>query len=194
MTLIFAVLQRQPVRERMLADWNPSRDLPRTTQRRRPRWYDHVAGIVVQSIFALWWVGWARFEPMSIVSDHAELQLAFAPIWHALYWPVLALSAGIIVVNTIKLVAGERPRFARVADMVLQAGLLAFVAWALGAPRWFIVTGGPAKAAANLEKGLTLGAQVTLSVMLFVAAISLVFDAWRLWRPEPTPTRALTGA
>jgi hypothetical protein len=192
-TLIFAMLQRQPVRERMLGDWNP-RDLPRVAPRRRPRWYDFVAGIVVQSIFALWWVGWARFEPMSIVSDHAELQVVFAPIWHALYWPVLALSAAIVVVNTIKLVAGERLRLVRVADMALQGGLLAFVAWALGAPRWFIVTGGPAKAAADLEKGLTLGAQVTLAVMLFVAAISLVFDAWRLWRPEPTRNRALNGA
>jgi hypothetical protein len=34
--------------------------------------------------------------------------------------------------------------------------------------------------------------------MLFVAAISLVYDAWRLWRPEPLPgraqDRALNGA
>jgi hypothetical protein len=180
----------------MFGDWSPSRDLPRTATRprRRPRWYDHVAGIVVQSIFVLWWVGWARFEPMSIVSDQAELQVVFAPIWHALYWPVLALSAGIIVVNSVKLLASGRQRLTRIADMVLQGAWLAFVAWTLGVPRWFTVTGNPPKSAASLELGLTLGVQVTLAVMLFVAAISLALDGWRLWRPEPAAHRALNGA
>ena len=199
-TLIFAVLQRQPVRAKMFRDWSPSRDLPRTATRprRRPRWYDHVAGIVVQSVFALWWVGRARFEPMSIISDQAELQVLFAPIWHTLYWPVLALSGGIIVVNALKLVASRRQRVTRLADMALQGALLAVVAWLLGVPRWFTVTGAPAKSAASLELGLTLGVQVTLATMLIVAAISLLYDGWRLWRPEPqhgpSPDRALNGA
>lgn len=195
-TVIFAILQRQPVRAKMFGDWSPSRDLPRIATRphRRPRWYDHVAGIVVQSIFLLWWSGWARFEPMSIISDQAELQILFAPIWHALYWPVLALSAAIILVNALKLIASRRQRLTRVADMFLQGAFLAMVAWLLGVPRWFTVTGTPAKSAASLELGLTLGVQATLATMLFVAAISLVYDAWRLWRPEPSTDRALNGA
>ncbi|HEY2612993.1 MAG TPA: hypothetical protein VGI94_19445, partial [Reyranella sp.] len=156
-TVIFALLQRQPVRAKMFGDWSPSRDLPHITARphRRPRWYDHVAAIVVQSIFMLWWSGWARFEPTSIISDEAELKIVFAPIWHALYWPVLGLSAAIIVVNALKLVASRRQRLTRVADMALQGGWLAFVAWLLGVPRWFTVTGAPAKSAASLELGLT---------------------------------------
>lgn len=193
-TLIFAILQRQPVRERMFVDWSPARDLPRIAPRRRPRWYDHVAGIVVQSIFALWWVGWARFEPASIMTNTGQMQVVFAPIWRAAYWPVLALSAAIIAVNALKLAASGRQRLTRFADMALQAALLAFVGWALGAPRWFTVTGAPPKAAASLELGLTLGAQVTLAVMLFVAAISLVYDGWRLWRPEPARDPAVNGA
>jgi hypothetical protein len=192
-TLIFAVLQRQPVRERMFADWKPS-DLPRSTPRRRPRWYDHVAGIVVQAIFMLWWAGWVRFEPATIISDHGEMQIVFEPIWHALYWPVLALSAGVIVVNAAKLAAGQRQRMARVADMALQGGVLAFVGWALGAPRWFSVTSDSVKAAAELERGLDIGVHTTLVVMLFVAAIGLGYDAWRIWRPEPQRERALNGA
>jgi len=193
-TVIFAVLQRQPVRSRMVGDWVPSRDLPRLTPRRRPRWYDHVAGIVVQSIFMLWWSGWARLEPMSIISNQGDLQVAFEPIWHTLYWPVLALSAAIVVVNAVKLAASRRPRLTRLADMALQIGLLAFVGWALGEPRWFTVTGSPPKAAASLELGLTLGVHVTLVVMLIVAAINLVYDGWRLWRPEPARNAALNGA
>jgi hypothetical protein len=200
-TVIFAALQRQPVRAKMFGDWSPARDLPHVTARpaRRPRWYDHVAAIVVQSIFMLWWSGWATFEPMSIISDHAELLVVFAPIWRLLYWPVLALSAGIIVVNALKLALARRQRLTRIADMALQCAWLGMVAWLLGAPRWFTVTGAPAKSAASLELGLTLGVQVTLAVMLFVAAITLVFDAWKLWRAEPPPpetksNRALNGA
>ena len=143
-TLIFAVLQRQPVRAKMFDDWSPSRDLPRTATRprRRPRWYDLVAGIVVQSVFALWWVGWARFEPMSIISDQADLQVVFAPIWHALYWPVLALSGGIIVVNALKLVASRRQRVTRHGlDIVTHAGLAAMAAYALSAGHWAVITG-----------------------------------------------------
>ena len=191
-TIIFAILQRQPVRAKMFGDWSPARDLPRIARRPRPRprWYDHVAGIVVQSIFVLWWSGWAHLEPMSIISDGAELTIVFAPIWHALYWPVLALSAGVIVVNALKLVASRRQRLTRLADIALQAGLITLVAWLLGVPRWFTVTGAPAKEVASLQLGLTIGVQVTLVAMLIVAAFSLVYDAWRLWRPEPLPGRA----
>ena len=194
MTAIFAVLQRQPVRARMMGDWRPSRDLPRPTRRRQPRWYDYVAGIVVQAIFALWWAGLARFEPASIMTNTGQMQVVFAPIWRAAYWPVLALSAGIIAVNALKLAASRRERLTRLADIALQAGLLAFIAWVFGAPRWFTVTGTPPKTAASLQLGLTLGVQVTLIVMLFVAAISVVYDGWRLWRPEQQPSRALNGA
>lgn len=194
MTLIFAALQRRPVREKLFGDWVPSRDLPRIAPRRRPRWYDHVAGIAVQSIFILWWVGWARFEPTTIISGEGVLQIVFAPIWHALYWPVLALSAGIIVVNGMKLAFAGRQRVTRLADMALQGALLGAVAWLLGEPRWFSVTGTPAKAAEGLETGLGIGVHTTLVVMLFVAAIGLGYDAWRIWRPEPVRRGALNGA
>jgi len=162
--------------------------------RRQPRWYDYVAGIVVQAIFALWWAGLARFEPASIMTNTGQMQVVFAPIWHAAYWPVLALSAGIIAVNALKLAASRRERLTRLADLALQAGVLAFIAWAFGAPRWFTVTGAPPKTAASLQLGLTLGVQVTLIVMLFVAAISVVYGGWRLWRPAPPQSRALNGA
>ena len=62
LTIIAAILQHHNIRLKFLSDWNP-KDLPKTPPRRRVRRQsrlDLATGVVVQTVFALWWTRGAR--------------------------------------------------------------------------------------------------------------------------------------
>jgi hypothetical protein len=52
-----------------------------------------------------------------------------------------------------------------------------------------IVTGSglPAQSIAGVQLGVNIGAVVTLTIVAVVAAITIVWDGWRLVRPNPLP-------
>jgi hypothetical protein len=187
-TLIFAGLQRTPASQSIVTDWRVS-DLPRMSRRRRREgWPDHVAGIVVQSLFLLWWVGLIRVTlPAIPIETGGALRFGFAPALQPLYLPVLALSAGAIAVNGLRLAGGEGRTIARAADAALQLGLLVVAGLALRAGVWVAVTGDgvPQATLVGATHGVNLGAQVTLIAIALAALVRLASDAWRLYRPEP---------
>jgi hypothetical protein len=201
-TFTFAALQRTGVGRRMLEEWSvaelPHLSLPR---RRRERWYQPLAGIVVQIIFLLWWVGLIRGWPPAIpVKPSGMLHLAFAPQLQDLYFPVLALAAGAIAVNGLKLAGRETRAIALTLDMVLQGAIVAVAGLALHAGHWIVMTGDgvPATAVAAAGYGVDIGAKVTLIVLICVGVLAVALDAWRLFRPEPQeapePRHAANGA
>jgi hypothetical protein len=193
-TVVFAVLQRSNARLNLLDRWSV-RDLPRLPRpRRRSTWVDHVAAIVVQTLFMLWWAGAVQLWQPLIVLEHGQsLHVALGPVWHGLYWPVLGLSAGLILVHALYLAGGDR-RAARGLDIAAQTVALAIAAvLARAGGHWFVVTGvglSP-QALAKVELGVTAGAQVTIVVVISVAVLTIAYDAWRLYRPEPTAVSAL---
>jgi hypothetical protein len=187
-TLIFAGLQRTPASQSIVTDWRVS-DLPRMSRRRRRQgWPEHVAGIVVQSLFLLWWVGLIQVAPPAIpIETGGAMRFAFAPALHPLYLPVLALSAGAIAVNGLRLAGREGRTIARAADAALQLGLLVVAGLALRAGVWVAVTGVgvPQATLVGAAHGVNIGAQVTLIAIALAALVRLASDAWRLYRPEP---------
>jgi hypothetical protein len=187
-TMVFWVLQLPRVRAKLVIDWDP-RDLPRIQRRRRRAgWPDHVAGIVVQTIFLLWWLGlvqpWRATLP---VNGGGALQIAFAPVWGELYWPVAGLAVGVIVVNALKLMGPTRRRLAYGVDLVLQLLTAGVASFALRASHWAVVTGAGVKPStvAAVDRGVNIGVQVTLAVIICVAVCSVGYHAWRLYRPQP---------
>jgi len=184
-TVIFALLQRRNVRLKFLDDWNP-RDLPRTPMRRRETWFDHVAAIVVQIIFLLWWVGAIQFgQPFMVMNVGQSLHLNVAPIWQSIYWPVIGLSVGAILIHTLKLIGTVRGRLASGLDLLLQIATMAVAGVALQAPSWVVIYGSgmPAKALASIDLGVNISVHITLVVVIVVAACTAAFDIWRLYRP-----------
>jgi hypothetical protein len=187
-TLVFAVLERTAAGRALSTGWSP-RDLPRLPRRRRAqRWYDYLAAIVVQVIFAAWWAGAVpiSWQPYVAMKPGESLHFAFAPVWHTLYWPVLGLSAVIILVNALRLAGWSKRRFVSGLDLLLQVALIAVAGVALRGGPWAIVTGAglPAANIAKVALGVNIGALVTLIVVIFAAAITIAVDLWRLYRPE----------
>jgi hypothetical protein len=186
-TAIFWVLQRSDVRSKLFANWNP-RDLPRLGRRRRSGWPDNVAGIVVQTIFLLWWLGLVRpWSATFPVQGGGELHFAVAPIWTELYWPVAALAVGVIVVHSLKLMGPSRRRLAYGVDLALQLITAGVAGIALRAGHWAVVSGVGMKPASlgAIDQGVNIGLHVTLVVVLCVALVTVFYDAWRLYRLEP---------
>jgi hypothetical protein len=188
-TLMFAILQWTGASRTLLNAWNP-RDLPRQPAKRRrgKRWYDHVAAIVVQVLFLLWWTGALplAWQPYVASKPGESLRFAFAPVWHTLYWPIIGLSLLVIAVSGLKLAGWAKQRAGYGLDMALQLGLLVVASDLLGSRQWVSVTGAglPPRSIAGVEQGVNIGAQVTLIIIAIVAALTLAWDAWRLYRPE----------
>jgi hypothetical protein len=188
-TVLFAVLQRTGLSSRLLATWSVD-ELPRisTRWRRRERsWPNHVADAVVQALFLLWWtgvlpVGWATIA----VEPRGVLSLGLAPIWHALYWQVIIGAAGAVVFDLVKLATPRRPRLAKALDILVHVWLGGIAAVALGAGHWVTVTGAqlaPA-ALAGVDRGINIGVEIGLISAIIGCIGSVVFDGWRLQRPE----------
>ncbi len=187
-TVVFAALERTGAGARILTAWRPARDLPNLqAPRRRQRPIDHVAGIVVQGVFLLWWLGVLPIGWQPFIAPHPgqTLHFAFAPVWQSLYWPIAGLSLLIMLVHAAKLLGRASPRAVYGLDMLMQAGVLAVAGVLLRAGHWVIVTGSgvPAKAVAGVELGVNTGALVTLIIIVIVTAVTLVWDGWRIWRP-----------
>ena len=102
LTIVAFLLQAGKVAPKFLTEWDPN-DLPRPMRRPliRPQTrFHHVAGIIVQVIFILWWihllpalVPYINYIPLKLGE---QLVLSRAPIWDTLFWPVLFLAAGAI--------------------------------------------------------------------------------------------------
>jgi hypothetical protein len=188
-TLVFATLQHTGAGARLLTDWRVD-ELPRFNHRRRraPAWFEQSAGIVAQALFLLWWTGvlpvWWSVIP---TEPHGVLTLGLAPVWHTLYWPVIWLSLASMLVNAVRLAAPRRPRLGHGLDILTHAGLATAAAFALSAGHWAIVTGvdiAPS-ALAQVDKGVNVGIQIALIVVIVACVGSILHDGWRIFRPEP---------
>jgi hypothetical protein len=197
-TLIFAALQRSDAGRRIVGGYWTVGDLPRVPRRRRRGgWSEHVAGIVFQTLFILWWVGAIRLWPAVLpLKTGGLLQFAFAPALQGLYLPVLALSAGVIAVHALKLAGREVRAIAHGVDMAVQVAVIAAAGFALHAGHWVVVSGVgvPAQVLAEATRGVNIGAEVSLTVAVCIAVVHLAIDAWRLARPELAAQRATNGA
>lgn len=92
-TLAFAsidfVLCRYGVLEKWGAEWDPRKLPPPARQAKQVRRSSSIAGIIIQSLFILWW--WNFGGIPYIVATGAGAQVHIAPVVTSLYIPVLAI-------------------------------------------------------------------------------------------------------
>ena len=189
LTIIAAVLQHQNVSLKFLNDWNP-RDLPKRLRRpifRPQSRIDHVGGVVTQTVFILWWTGvinvavpYVTYIPLKVGQ---RLDLARAPIWDVLFWPVVGFTLIGLVLNLLKL-AGKADRSSvHGLDLVRDVVALVIALIALRASHWIEVSGVgiPAQTLAEIAHGVNIGLQVALIVAAVAAAGAGAYHAWRLY-------------
>jgi hypothetical protein len=196
LTIIAAIVQRQKVRPGFLTRWNP-RELPKRLQRpvlRPQSGLDNIAGLIAQGVFVLWWIRvlavWIPYVSYVPLKAGQELDLARAPIWDVLFWPVLGLMLASMAVHGLKLF-GARFRMAAYAlDLARCVAALAVLWIALQAGRWVSVSGHGLAAGvlSQVDYGVNLGLQIGLVVLTVVALSRALYDSWRLFRDQPART------
>jgi hypothetical protein len=188
LTVIAWGLQRQNVRPSFLDRWSPN-ELPRRPRFRRENWFDHLAGLIVQTVFILWWV---KLLPPHIpyfndvpLGSGQTLSLTLAPVWQSLYWPVLILALASAASRVVKLLGAGQSAATRGFDFALQVGVFG-VAWiALRGGPWVLASGLDSAALAKIDGGVNIGVEVTLVVVLVTAVGRAAYNAWRVFRPAP---------
>lgn len=190
-TLVFAGLQRHPPRAGLLTDWRV-RDLPEFKKPRQPGWVHHVAGIVANVIFILWWMRVMPLSPTVPLEGGHVLHVGLAPVWQTLSLPVVLLSLLAIAVHAVRLRRESGARVATCLDLMLQIGLVFVAGFALRAGHQVVViaTGLPPQGVTEAEQGLNSAMHMTLAVVLFVALIRAGYDLWKLVRPAAAQTAA----
>jgi hypothetical protein len=194
-TIGFAILDRTPWRAnilRVLNDWDP-RELPQFPQaqrrsRRLQGWPHHVAGIVAQLVFIACWVGFIPLWRFDIPIDSGgAIHVGFDPALATLYWPVLGLAFGAIVVEIARLMGRRHRIMAGILSVVLHIAVIVVAGLALSMGPFATVTpldGVPPSVAAAASHGVNLGLHIAAIVVIVVSALAAVLDVWRMVRPD----------
>ena len=126
-TLVFAVLDHEPVRLKFLEEFEPRkldagifkvRSAPLSPIARS----DTVFEIATEAVFLGWWVGWLDFNYMLGVDAALELTAAIEPF----FWPVLALCAIDLARLAADFVYPYRTRPRVLARLAINVGWLVF--------------------------------------------------------------------
>jgi hypothetical protein len=178
-TLVFAVLERVGFPAEHIKKWGPEQ-LPQVTQDRKSMW-ESAFEVAAGAVFLLWWIG---LVPFPIPRGGPGFRMEAAPIFTALYWPILVLLAARLVQNLIEWL---RPGWRWIRDglavLTTVAGL-ALLAIIYRAGRWVTVvsTGMPADKAADLGNALNLSLKIALVVAAVVWLWQSALWVWKLVR------------
>lgn len=178
-TLVFAVLERVGFPAEHIKKWSPDQ-LPQVTHERKSMW-ESAFEVAVGAIFLLWWGGAVHFP---IPWGGPGFRLEPAPVFAALYWPVLLLLAARLVQNLIEwLRPGWRWIRDTLAVLTTIAGL-ALLAILYRAGHWITVvsTGMPADKAAELAASVNLSIKIALVVTAVIWLWQCARWVWRLVR------------
>lgn len=185
-TLGFTLLQHDAAaRSQILRAWAPLLRLRLAEPPRAGRLH-HLAAVAAHALFILWWTGAIQpwwFIPPSVSPG---LRLDLTPAWESLYWPVLALSVAVVVVNGLRLAWPTSRRLDHGLGLGLQLGLLAVAVAALSAGFWvdISVSGVSADAIPEVDRAITIGLQAALVVIACVSAVLAGFHVRGLFRNE----------
>jgi hypothetical protein len=174
LTLIFAAIERRVARVKPSDPWDPAHafDLPVSPEHREAREsvrirVASVGRLAGGALFLSWWMGAWR------VDWPPELALRLAPIWQALWWPILALVLWSMALAAAALVwprASRRRAALLCARDVLGAGTVAALL-AAGDLIELHVPGAPPERVAALARTLNL------SLMISVAIVGIAYVA-----------------
>lgn len=192
-TITAAVFERYNIPLGFLSHWNPG-DLPRSPRRPllRPQTeFEHAAGILVQTVFILWWI---HVLPVGLtyltyipLGPGQHLDLTTAQIWRTLFWPVLGLAVIAVVLHVLMLTGQSRRAWVRALTLAEHVASAAIAVIALRAGHWVDVSGAglTSAALAKIGFGVNIGFQVGLIVSIAVSASLVALDAWRLYSNRP---------
>lgn len=177
-TVAFLVLERAGFPNDRLLKWQPE-DLPAVADKQPSPW-ESALEITVGAACILWWVGLIH---VPISTNIHGLRIDAAPIWAALWVPILALLVARLLLSLINLV---RPRW-KVVRTLLSVGTtvaaLMLLALAYEAGRWTTVVApsmDPGKLD-GIQRSLDLAIRYAIVISGGVWVIQCGQELWRMW-------------
>lgn len=196
-TLAFALfdlnLRRFHFLEKWAGHWDP-RSLPSSDrQAKQVRRSTSIAGIIIQSIFILWW--WNHGSIPYLVVSNSGAQVHFAPVLAALHLPILVIAFVNLAQHWINL-AEPNWRWLPPATGVLTCIAALIFLYPLLHTSPLILIFDPngiaisAREAANIQDLLSLGAISLWFGSMIVGAIYAWRLVWIVWQTMPRPAAA----
>ena len=191
-TLIFAVfdfgLRKFHFVEKWANDWDPRKLPPSDRQAKQVPRSSSIAGIIIQSIFIVWW--WNHGSIPYLAVTNAGAQVHFAPILATLHLPILIISFIYLAQYWINLVEPNwRWLPPAIGFLTTLAALLIIYPLLYTSPLISIFDphGVPisAREAAQINKLIFLGTISLWLTMLIVATIYAWRLVWVVWQMVP---------
>ena len=193
-TVAFAVMQRRPHKAR---DWDPRKLQPVSSSigisQSPPSRAAAIAEILSSLVFSALWIYLMQRPPAVPIGDVA---ISAAPVWHSLFWPILAVLSSGIPAGVAILLRPARTRLRSVVRLVSDGLSLILVLTLLRVDRWVEISGAGLRPDVLVRIGDAIHQGLWIS-LLFVA-MSLLLDAFReitkLRRSALRTSHAVIGA
>lgn len=183
-TILFVLAERFKLDMKWADKWDP-KSLPREQIRQPKGLFESAFTLLFDIIFLLWWVKIVQFPNELPMRDGASAAITFSPAWDMVYWPVLVLAAGAVIVHLADLV---RPAWTPVRSVVSIAGHVAGlgILWVLfRAQPLVVITPAPGASATEIDR-VTLVidnvVNISLGVTALIWSVTIGVEVWRLWR------------
>lgn len=183
-TILFVLAERFKFDMGWAEKWNP-KHLPRDQVRQPKGLLESGLTVAFDVVFLLWWVKIVQFPNKLPMRDDASAAINFSPVWDAVYWPVLVLAVGILLVHLMDLV---RPAWTPLRSVLSIAGHAAGlgVLWVLFRAQPLVVVTPVSGADAGEIERVTRVVDNVISISLGVAAliwaVTIGIEVWRLWK------------
>jgi hypothetical protein len=179
-TLVFAILEHERVRINVFDNWNPAR-LPEPRQGRAVPRSETVIGLVFSLTFLVWWTGLVRVPAITFDAGD-EVRFTAAPIWHAMYFPILLVLLAGIGVHLADLLRPWRTFTVSAIDMAINVVNLLILTQLVRAGRFVEVTGPPeyADRVATANHWFNQIFEWTLLIVGAIVIFDLCYELWQV--------------
>lgn len=189
-TLAFGAIERYGLARGLYARWDPRR-LPALPVGRAPRTQPigaTIFALACRVVFSVWWL---MLVWTGNIYSGSALSVTLAPIWHALFWPILLLSLAAVATDAAALYAPSSPRTRSIVRIATDCASIAVVLLLLRAGAWVDIGGSDAIAASThaLNAWLNLIAFISIAGAGVFATGDAIVALLRLRRaaaPQPT--------
>ncbi len=180
--LIFILAERYKLDMKWAARWDP-KTLPRDHIREPKSLFESFIALGFDIVILLWWARVVSFPNEVPLRHDASVAVHFSSAWEAVYWPILVLMAGAVIVHLSDLL---HPAWTRLRSVVSIGGHVAGIAilWVLFRSQPLIevtpANGADAEQTEKVFRVIESVVTISMGVTALIWAITIGMEIYRL--------------
>ena len=190
-TIVFAILDHEQLRIKVLDNWNPA-NLPEPQSGRAIPRSETVLGLVFALTFLIWWTELVRVPDMTFY-DGKAVRFVAAPIWRELYFPILASLVASVGVYLIDLVRPWRTITVSAVDLAINLLNIFIVTRILQVDHYLDIFGTPDDAAKLVRVAYWFN--IAIFWIFMTVGVATIFEVlnelWKMVKARRTGVLAL---